>query len=237
MDKSQSFEEFLDALEAWYDELDRRMKEWMKKSERPISCFACTHAEPGCCYQKVFIPFHEALPIARYIKASNLDTPELREQLRTAGEEMEGTDRSTWFHELRRPCVFLKDGRCSIYRIRPIPCRIYHVITHPDRCQPGVHEGIHHLDTGMIEGPEIARSREIHRALNLKETRKRILMGALPRLVLVALEVWDSNDYQETVRHQRWPTDESIFNEDWIEGRNPFNKLYQIRVPNRPAEE
>ena len=39
-----------------------------------------------------------------------------------------------WFLR-KEPCAFLKDGRCTIYPIRPTACATYFVV---DRCAPGI---------------------------------------------------------------------------------------------------
>lgn len=235
MEPNKTFHEFLDALEGWYRSLDQALVEQAKKSEKTFTCRECSHKEPGCCYQKVFVPFHEALPIVRRIKENNLDTPEFRERLRVEGEEGEAASREEWFHTQRRPCVFLKDGRCSIYEVRPTACRTYYVISPQDDCQPGRHNGVLQLDVRSIDAGQITRARMIHRELGLKESNKRILMGILPRLVLIGLETWGSDDYQETVRKQIWPTDDGIGN-GWIDGENHFGRLYSIRTKAKAKE-
>lgn len=230
-----TFLDMLDAAEIYLKNLDEATRQWLKKSTKKVSCLNCTNAEPGCCYQKVFMPLHEAFLIARHIRTEGLDTPEFRAQLKAEGELMEGTERGVWFHEMRRPCIFLKGGLCSIYPIRPMACRSYFVVSPQTQCQPGNHDGIYSIDTLAIQAAELTRTKKIHKALELKETPQRVLWAVLPRVVLVALEIWDSDDYQQTIRSHLWPTEESIINEDWIEGRNKFNKLYQIRRPGEKA--
>ena len=40
------------------------------------------------------------------------------------------------FYQLRRPCPLLSNGRCSVYDLRPLTCRIYFSFSHPSRCDP-----------------------------------------------------------------------------------------------------
>ncbi len=211
--------EFLDALESWHRDLDRHIKRLPIASSQ--TCSSCTHASPGCCSQKNLIAFHEALPIVRLLKRNKLDTPELRARLRELGEAMEGSPRRAWF-ETATPCAFLVDGRCSVYSARPVSCRTYIVTSDPKNCQPGAADNaVSFADMSHVLADSIRRAREIHLALGIKETSKRILIGTLPRLVLIALEAWDCEDAAAFLRLQRWPTDEEIRGE-WLEGDNDF---------------
>lgn len=211
--------QFLDALEHWYRDLDRHLRRLPVVQEQ--SCSSCTHATPGCCTMKILIAFHEALPIARLLKRTKMDTPELRAQLRELGDAMEGSARKPWF-EAVHPCAFLADGRCSVYAARPTACRSYFVTSDPANCQAGAESNVvRFVDNAEILATSIARAREIHAAMGLKETRKRLLIGSLPRLVLIALESWDTDDMAAHVRAQRWPTDDDI-RAEWLEGENAF---------------
>jgi len=143
---------------------------------------------------------------------------------------MEGAERDEWFRE-SHPCVFLENGRCSIYKVRPVACRSYFVINDPSLCQPDNKQTILHIDNSAYLDMTLRRGLMIHMALDLKETEQRILMGTLPRIVLLALEAMDHNDYRKLIRSQSWPTASGL--SEWIDkGKNPFQKerLYQIRT-------
>ncbi len=88
---------------------------------------ACTDGCSGCCYQPVALTLQEAEVIARETGAQ-LQMP------------------ASWSTEaamqyVGQPCPFLRDGRCSIYRQRPMVCRlIFSMDTDALLCQnvPGV---------------------------------------------------------------------------------------------------
>lgn len=225
----QGIDELLDGLESWWRKMDASFVRAVNGRPEKISCYSCTHSVPGCCNQKVIVPFLEALPIARYLRNQGRDTPELREKLRVDGDEAEAADRETWFHEQRRPCAFLRDGRCTVYAVRPVPCRSYYVISPADDCQPGNYNGIRSINNGDYLAAAIGYARKAHYELGLKESDRRILWGTLPRMVLLALEVFESDDFIGLVRSQSWPNADNL--DEWVaKGAKPFqNKLHQIR--------
>lgn len=74
----------------------------------------CSH----CCHIACEISDIEADRIGKQIKRKPVPQPQLTPLLLEAARARRDTFRS--------PCTFLKDGRCSIYRHRPIACRIMH---------------------------------------------------------------------------------------------------------------
>lgn len=202
------------------DELDRSNKQLDEVVRRRLpvvtSCATCT--APGCCSQKVVMPFHEALPIARVLKREGRDTPELRERLSAQADVMERTTRKAWLGAARA-CELLVDGRCSVYAARPFACRTYFAISPPENCQPAAENNrVEFINFGDLLGIALRRARQIHIALGLKETSKRVMIGVLPRMVLYALEVWESADSAAMLRLKKWPTDDDLA-ADWIEGQ------------------
>lgn len=223
----------LDMLEAEMKSVDsvfpRLLDNIEKKEKRAVSCRNCTQESPGCCYQKTMAYAQEGLVIGRYLRQHGLDTPALRAELRAAGEEMEGYGRTDWFHGARRPCVFLKGGKCSIYPVRPHACRTYYVISESFRCQPGCDDGILFLDVGQFQGVFVQQTRAIHRAFGLIENEQRLYLGAMPRVVAIALESGgDPRAYRRALNREPWPGLDKL--EEWIDGENPHReKLVQIR--------
>lgn len=216
----------------WMDGMDARFVQAMRRS-RPetITCDTCPNSSPGCCYQKVFITFMEVIPIVDALRKSGRDTPEFRERLRIAGIEMEAGERYEFFQE-GHPCVFLNEGRCSIYSVRPGACRSYYVISEPNRCQPGdkqgAEDGIYKINDQDYSHAVLDKGMAVNRMLKLKETPKRIMMATLPRMVLIGLQTWDEDDFQKFLRNQVWPSEDNL--EEWMDGETPFREqLYQIR--------
>jgi len=90
-----------------------------------ISCKkGCSH----CCHLNVQLSEDEALLIAEYCKESHIpiDRSYLLMQLSVSKEEI-------WKYPFSA-CVFLKDGLCSIYEVRPSACRCFMVVSPPQYC-------------------------------------------------------------------------------------------------------
>lgn len=232
-DEPWTFDLLVDKIEEWYRSLDEGLTTSLRRREvktgEKISCFTCTNVAPGCCHQKVMVNLYEVFPIVRHIMRSGQDTPELRAKLGELAVAMEAGEREQWFREVH-PCVFLEKDRCSIYPVRPVACRTYYVVSEPKLCQAesGTQE------VGIIDCEEaiwlsMDKAEKIHKALNLDGPH--LLMAALPRMVLLGLELMTHEDYVGFIKSQIWPTAETI--EGWVDGRNPFRQqLYQIRRSN-----
>lgn len=105
-----------------------------------------------CCHVPVGVQAHEVLLVAEYLK-SHLppgDFETVIAQLAShraafAGKTME--ERAA----MKRPCVLLHDGNCSIYEARPEACRSHHS-RNLDGCRSNLESGI---DTVDVLIPEI----------------------------------------------------------------------------------
>lgn len=129
----------------------------------PVACKAgCSY----CCYERVEVTGPEALYIASVIKGQA--PPEvldgLREDLAELDDVTRGMDPDARFAVLR-PCAFLTDGKCSIYKGRPIACRIRHSLD-VTPCRRGVenpgqvfgsvgHAVFYETGWGVIDGLKI----------------------------------------------------------------------------------
>lgn len=183
------------------------------------SCNTCTQKDPGCCYQKVVVPVHEALVIAEHLAAGGRDTSELREQLRRDGHDMSVATRAQWFKS-KRICAFITDdGKCGIYNVRPFACSSYFVVSDPARCHPDSEDNrVAIVNVQQELAFTLAENRRIHRdTLALKETDFRVLIGALPRLVLMMLEGMNlsKDGFRDFVRGQKWFSVNQI-EDDWV---------------------
>lgn len=162
---------------------------------RAHSCATCT-AEKGCCKLSVTILFHEALPIADRLRRDGRDTPELRARLAESAELMESNSRNA-YRALRRPCTFLdSDERCTVYEQRPRECGAAFVFTPPERCSDLEATGV---ETLRMPEQEL-RGRLGKTELTVEQSVRMVRLegpyvGALPRMVLLALEAWDRSDF------------------------------------------
>lgn len=221
------------------DHIEEVFIEIEKLSEKPVtegakqvgvdgaSCFKCT--EPACCTQSLFVSVCEVLPLARHLRITKQDTPELRQRLFDASLRMEGTDRGEYLDKAI-PCVFLENRRCTVYTYRPTRCRTYFVFSDPKQCQPPGGQTVKFANTAQANAVALNTGQNIHKYLDLKETRMRILLGSFPRVLLVVLEALAPGvSFKAHIRKQVWPSARNIT--AWVEGRPPEAKLVQLRVP------
>lgn len=123
-------EEFKAVLEAngirnFVQEFYEVFDEAVTQEKTLVSCSKGCHF---CCRQNVHVYNAEAAVIAEYCRERGIEISKsyLKEQIRYSWKELAKTEVG-W-------CVFLKNGECSIYPVRPISCRNYFVISNPKMC-------------------------------------------------------------------------------------------------------
>lgn len=139
---------FEEAVELW----DRLRQECMASVEKVVanasqqrfggrepSCFTC--ASGVCCYSRVDVVLADAVPILRHLEETGKLTKTFLETCRERNrEELLSGNPKAWLQK-RKPCLFLKDGRCSVYALRPVPCAQFYVWSDPVYCldmEPGM---------------------------------------------------------------------------------------------------
>ena len=92
---------------------------------------ACAPGCFFCCYLPVDVLAPEAFRVAAHLKRTRSagELAELVYRLGGPGGHDPGT----------RPCVFLDQGRCSIYEVRPMVCRGYNSLS-KERCEAFYHD-------------------------------------------------------------------------------------------------
>lgn len=144
----------------------------------PIQCRAgCT----SCCRFWVEIGPLEAIEIAHYLRAEGRDTPALRLKLEAAGKLMEAKSHAA-FWALGRFCALLVDGRCSVYPVRPVACRLHNSVTDPKTCDGAVGKRIE-VPGLLDEHAAFCRATAEHPALKGWPA-----LGPLPGMVARALK-------------------------------------------------
>lgn len=176
---------------------------------RVIACFGC-EAPKGCCTMVTGAYLHEGVAIAARLVDEGRDTPALREELRVAAERMERSD----VEEYRQPCAFLgADDRCSVYGERPSVCGVHLVSTPAAACSdPSAITESAVVGTAHVDVPR-AMDAEFRASLGMPALDVPY-RGALPRMVLVALEAWDRRDFaayladalRPAIHRYRWAT-------------------------------
>lgn len=176
-----------------------------KRLSLAVSCTACK-ATKTCCWSTVIARLYEGVIIAAELVRTGRDTPALRELLAARAAAMEATPPQAW----RTPCVFLDEReRCSVYSVRPVPCGTVLVFTDPVLCTTRAGEIL-----GYVPNEEHAAAtafeEPFRERLALRRKVGRRYVGALPRMVLVALEAWNRTDFRDYLRQLPWPTDEDL---------------------------
>lgn len=222
---------FVEEISESFAEADRLMELPLKAGTKDLnvdgpSCNRCT--EPACCYQTVYVCLYEVMPMAAHIKKSRRDTPEFRQQLREKGFIQETRSHANWL-DLYRPCVLLDEGRCSVYEHRPVRCRTYWIFSPPDQCAPPSGKRVQYANNSASIHTSWMFAKKIHRSMGLKETKMRVLMGSLPRVLHLALEAMDPNvNFQRHIRAAAWPTANNL--SDWIDGIIPDPQLVKLKL-------
>lgn len=89
----------------------------LTKNPEPTCKIGCSH----CCYMNVDVFEDEAIYLAQKIKKGEItyNEEEFEHQKSLDADGLWGDP---------RPCIFLKDSKCSIYEDRPVGCRKYFVV-------------------------------------------------------------------------------------------------------------
>lgn len=173
------------------------------KKAGKVSCTACKERK-ACCWSLVVARLYEGIRVAATLRAQDRDTPELRAQLLDAATAMEAADP----YGYRRSCLFL-DGaeRCTVYAGRPSACGTLWVYSPPRACnEPGAQIRAFIADTEQAAATELEEP--FRKRLGLRKKVGRRYIGVLPRMVLLALEAWDREDFREVLSAHAWPTDD-----------------------------
>lgn len=100
----------------------------------PVACKAGCHY---CCFYQVLLTPPEALFIGHYVETVFTEKQKLH-LIKRIDETLAMTDgksveeRAKTWHDT--PCIFLANGRCSVYDVRPFVCRAWHSLS-SDRCR------------------------------------------------------------------------------------------------------
>jgi Fe-S-cluster containining protein len=96
---------------------------------------ACAAGCAFCCHQRVSVLPHEAVALFGYLR-TRLPTAEAAVIERRILENAAQVDRLTvaQHHAANLRCAFLRDGRCSVYQVRPSICASFHSMSR-ERCE------------------------------------------------------------------------------------------------------
>jgi uncharacterized protein len=156
---------------------------------------ACAAGCFFCCYLPVDVLAPEAFRIAAHLKQTRSpgELAELVYRLAAPGGHDPGT----------RPCVFLDQGRCSIYEVRPMVCRGYNSLS-KERCATFYHDASVDLKgTKDDVAGSVVEAMEDGIIAGLNALGLDAQWYELPSAVLRALETVDGPE--------RWARGEAVF--------------------------
>lgn len=122
-------------------------REWDPRIQAQARTMGAT-CRPGChhcCNLPASMALSEAVAIADHLMASS-DWPERRRELEKAcrgqvnlmaGLDLFNKANREAFFMRQVPCIFLSDGKCSVYPVRPLVCRLHYAVTPPENCKLG----------------------------------------------------------------------------------------------------
>jgi Fe-S-cluster containining protein len=120
-------------IERIHESFLRNMHPLLQQDGLTISCKqGCTH----CCQCAFVCTFLEGLCIARHLLVRGEDLEALWPTLRQHENMQKKAGAPKWF-KLGISCLFLKDGQCDIYSVRPLNCRTHYAVSDPELCNSG----------------------------------------------------------------------------------------------------
>jgi Fe-S-cluster containining protein len=180
----------LDLVRQVHDDMTAAIEALPSKAQH-----ACAPGCDFCCYLPVDVLAPEAFRIAAHLEqtCSPEELANLVYRLGAQGQHDFGV----------RPCVFLANGRCSIYEVRPMVCRGYNSLS-KERC-----EAYHHDASVDLKGTKdrvagrLAEAMEDGVVAGLEALGLDAQWYELPSAVLRALETTNSP--------ARWVRGEAVF--------------------------
>ena len=153
---------FHDAMRRWWEAYDRYLAH--VSGSLDVSCRkGCT----WCCEDNPRgVSGVELMGVLRATDVSAREAAQHFEGL----HQQHGDASWTVLKRARRPCPFLKDGACSVYAVRPMPCRSFFSITAPEACSPDSEQ---EPTNPKLEPPQVIKEL-------LKAISQRLMLHQLP---------------------------------------------------------
>ncbi|CAM2798993.1 YkgJ family cysteine cluster protein [Rariglobus hedericola] len=122
--KTRNPADLLSVLTSTHKEFDRAYDTAPSAAKDAVACRAGCDS---CCHVPVGVQAHEVLIAAQYVQTHSSPV-ELDELIaKTANHREAFAGRSSFERmNMRKPCVLLREGSCSIYPARPEACRSHH---------------------------------------------------------------------------------------------------------------
>lgn len=114
------------AIRELYQAVDDLLNSFLERSAADGKPAACKEGCSWCCYQEVFAVTHEFLYLKEFVRQHHSEKKR-GEVLERARDKVKLTLNLPVEEQLkvRAACPFLEDGSCSVYKARPMACRIF----------------------------------------------------------------------------------------------------------------
>ncbi|MEN8201075.1 MAG: YkgJ family cysteine cluster protein [Bacteroidota bacterium] len=113
-------------IEQLYQGVNDLLEAFLNRSAAEGKASECKKGCSWCCHQMVYAVTHEFLYISHFVQ-NNLSREKGQRILEKARDKVMQTMNKSMKEQalLKIPCPFLDLGKCSIYQVRPMACRIY----------------------------------------------------------------------------------------------------------------
>lgn len=194
-------------------------------STTSVSCTkGCTH----CCYMLTAISSLEGDLIAEYLLKSRRDMIKVAHRLERSAQVMSKAKKYRNYFLERRPCALLdeKNKECTIYEVRPSPCRYHYATTPVMNCSI--------KSTEDVTTPNLTKLEAVVFKFCMEHGKD--IAGPLPLLVLDSLER-AANCRSITHIRNRLPTLEQWLSHVFDTGFLTFGSADEVRAIRRSYEE
>lgn len=119
-------EEFTSHLHNVYNQIDLLSDSFITRCRKEGLNVDCKMGCSWCCYQAVFALTHEMLVIANYIRQNFVQETidAIHQRAKKKAELTKNLTREELL-KFKHACPLLEDGKCMVYPVRPLACRIY----------------------------------------------------------------------------------------------------------------
>jgi len=199
----EAFNEIMDGRTRWMDTFNKGQIEAYAKGGKVVQCIdKC----PYCCYQHVLLTSTEAFHIVRWMQSNGMepDTKASADLVR----DLSHVER----YKRGIACPLLRNQRCSVYAVRPMPCRSYFSSTR-HLCKQGWERRWHDDAPGteVLSNPQLA----CHSMMLGTDSA-----FAMRGFQMVTLELADA--ISQASRPNAW--------EDWFEKKKP---IFEVPADNQ----
>ncbi len=164
-------------LRQLYGKLDAKVASNIEKAGHVPSCKKGCDA---CCKIMTVVTIAEAMVLALEIYKKP-DWRSLLPALRESALAMSPIGLTEYdYAQKRLPCVFLKDGACSVYESRPAACRYYFVVSDPLLCDASNTQTVGSIDTMQAKAAVMSASGAVF-------GEPGFVIAPLPLMVIAAL--------------------------------------------------